>query len=61
VRRYLPELIDLIWSRKVNPGKGHREALPALRREPVDGVATVSRTLVGRTHRAAPMESRRAS
>lgn len=21
VRQYLPELIDLIWSRKINPGK----------------------------------------
>jgi threonine dehydrogenase-like Zn-dependent dehydrogenase len=21
VRRYLPELIDLIWQRKINPGK----------------------------------------
>jgi threonine dehydrogenase-like Zn-dependent dehydrogenase len=28
VRRYLPELIDLIWSRKVNPGKVFDLTLP---------------------------------
>lgn len=28
VRRYLPELIDLIWSRKINPGKVFDLILP---------------------------------
>jgi threonine dehydrogenase-like Zn-dependent dehydrogenase len=28
VRRYLPELIDLIWSRKINPGKVFDLTLP---------------------------------
>jgi threonine dehydrogenase-like Zn-dependent dehydrogenase len=28
VRRYLPKLIDLIWSRKINPGKVFDLSLP---------------------------------
>jgi threonine dehydrogenase-like Zn-dependent dehydrogenase len=28
VRQYLPELIDLIWSRKINPGKVFDLELP---------------------------------
>ena len=28
VRRYLPELIDLVWSRKINPGKVFDLTLP---------------------------------
>jgi threonine dehydrogenase-like Zn-dependent dehydrogenase len=28
VRRYLPELIDLIWNRKINPGKVFDLTLP---------------------------------
>ena len=28
VRRFLPELIDLIWSRKINPGKVFDLTLP---------------------------------
>ena len=28
VRRYLPDLIDLIWSRKINPGKVFDLTLP---------------------------------
>lgn len=28
MRRYLPELIDLIWSRKINPGKVFDLTLP---------------------------------
>jgi len=28
VRRFLPELIDLIWSRKINPGKVFNLTLP---------------------------------
>src|SRR5437879_6534191 len=28
VRRYLPELIDLVWSRKINPGKVFDLVLP---------------------------------
>jgi threonine dehydrogenase-like Zn-dependent dehydrogenase len=28
VRRYLPELIDLIWHRKINPGKVFDLTLP---------------------------------
>jgi threonine dehydrogenase-like Zn-dependent dehydrogenase len=28
VRRYLPELIDLVWNRKINPGKVFDLTLP---------------------------------
>jgi threonine dehydrogenase-like Zn-dependent dehydrogenase len=28
VRRFLPELIDLIWNRKINPGKVFHLTLP---------------------------------
>ena len=28
MRRYLPELIDLIWNRKINPGKVFDLTLP---------------------------------
>lgn len=28
VRRFLPELIDLIWNRKINPGKVFDQVLP---------------------------------
>jgi len=28
VRNYLPELIDLIWNRKINPGKVFDLSLP---------------------------------
>jgi threonine dehydrogenase-like Zn-dependent dehydrogenase len=28
VRRYLPELIDLLWNRKINPGKVFDLTLP---------------------------------
>jgi threonine dehydrogenase-like Zn-dependent dehydrogenase len=28
VRRYLPQLIDLIWNRKINPGKVFDLTLP---------------------------------
>jgi threonine dehydrogenase-like Zn-dependent dehydrogenase len=28
VRRFLPELVDLIWSRKINPGKVFDLTLP---------------------------------
>ena len=29
VRRYLPELIDLVWNGKINPGKGIRSGTAA--------------------------------
>ena len=31
VRRYLPKLIELVWNRKINPGKVFDLALPSTR------------------------------